>query len=381
MTQARLSRTSADAPEPDSSSAPSPFGLPIGWWPVAHGHEILQHPVAFQLGNQKLALYRDLSGAARAVEDRCPHRRLPLSMGRLTEDGSIQCPYHGWSFDGATGRCTAIPNLSEGERIPAGIKVTAFSAVETLAESMGYGLRTSKLAPRVEPTGEEPDAGTTMYDAALVSDMVFIWTGPDAPAARPVEPADMSARIVADGTVQVRSPHPQLAEAFLVNPAAALGLGPMFGSGDEQCSPAVQVHRSGADVAIEVTRHRLAYGLPRVSTFESLSKRVVSSRITTSVATGLTRVEGAGGQWLPGCRLTIALTPVGDYRTQVRWQIRLDGDNHKAAMAAARTWAAARTRSGLTTTAIERLADTMETTVDQGVVALREARAATNATR
>src|SRR5271170_8082184 len=110
----RQSRRSGD----DEQSAVSRFGLPESWWPVAHSDEVGNHPNAFRLGDQDLALYRDLGGAVRAVEDRCPHRRLPLSMGRLTEDGSIQCRYHGWSFDGVTGRCTAIPNLRQDERIP-----------------------------------------------------------------------------------------------------------------------------------------------------------------------------------------------------------------------------------------------------------------------
>ena len=39
----------------------------------------------------------------RAAPDRCPHRGTRLSLGRVC-DGQIECPYHGWRFDGA-GRC------------------------------------------------------------------------------------------------------------------------------------------------------------------------------------------------------------------------------------------------------------------------------------
>src|SRR5690606_16518469 len=56
-----------------------------------------------------LVLFRDGTGKARALLDRCPHRNVPLSAGRVVE-GSLQCGYHGWRFDGA-GRCCAVPGL------------------------------------------------------------------------------------------------------------------------------------------------------------------------------------------------------------------------------------------------------------------------------
>jgi len=44
--------------------------------------------------------------------DQCPHRLAPLSEGRiLPNTGDIECPYHGWSFEGKTGNCTGIPQL------------------------------------------------------------------------------------------------------------------------------------------------------------------------------------------------------------------------------------------------------------------------------
>jgi len=45
------------------------------------------------------------------VEDRCPHRFAPLSLGRIV-DGQLLCSYHGWRFGG--GECTDIPQLPPG---------------------------------------------------------------------------------------------------------------------------------------------------------------------------------------------------------------------------------------------------------------------------
>jgi phenylpropionate dioxygenase-like ring-hydroxylating dioxygenase large terminal subunit len=59
-----------------------------------------------------LALFRDSSGAPRALLDRCAHRNLPLSHGRC-EGGDVRCGYHGWRFDGA-GACREVPGRANG---------------------------------------------------------------------------------------------------------------------------------------------------------------------------------------------------------------------------------------------------------------------------
>ena len=65
-----------------------------------------------------IALYRDDSGRFFALENRCAHRQLPLSRGRV-EGSRLVCQYHGWKYEG-TGRCAAISHeLGKGrERMP-----------------------------------------------------------------------------------------------------------------------------------------------------------------------------------------------------------------------------------------------------------------------
>lgn len=38
-----------------------------------------------------------------AVENSCPHLRLPMKNGKITEDGAIVCPFHRSAFDLCTG--------------------------------------------------------------------------------------------------------------------------------------------------------------------------------------------------------------------------------------------------------------------------------------
>ncbi len=56
---------------------------------------------------QHVVLFRASTGVLCALEDRCPHRLLPLSKGKRIGD-TIQCGYHGMTFDGA-GTCVRVP--------------------------------------------------------------------------------------------------------------------------------------------------------------------------------------------------------------------------------------------------------------------------------
>ncbi|WP_197027536.1 aromatic ring-hydroxylating dioxygenase subunit alpha [Marinobacterium lacunae] len=75
---------------------------------------------------EAVVLFRDSSGRAKALADRCPHRFAPLHKGQVCGD-SVQCPYHGLRFDGS-GHCTLNPH-GDG-RIPRAAKVTAYPVAE-----------------------------------------------------------------------------------------------------------------------------------------------------------------------------------------------------------------------------------------------------------
>jgi phenylpropionate dioxygenase-like ring-hydroxylating dioxygenase large terminal subunit len=77
-----------------------------------------------------VVVFRDGANRARALVDRCSHRNLALSLGRLHLDGCIECAYHGWRFDGA-GRCTLVPGLRGPASDRAGARdVVAYATTE-----------------------------------------------------------------------------------------------------------------------------------------------------------------------------------------------------------------------------------------------------------
>lgn len=77
------------------------------WQVAAFAREVTSQPLARTLCEREVVLFRTSSGEAVAFEDRCPHRSLPLSLGKLVGD-ELQCGYHGLRFN-AAGKCTRIP--------------------------------------------------------------------------------------------------------------------------------------------------------------------------------------------------------------------------------------------------------------------------------
>jgi vanillate O-demethylase monooxygenase subunit len=96
------------------------------WYVAAWNHELGQKPLGRVILNEPVVLFRDANGAPVALEDRCPHRRLPLSMGKIVEGGLLQCHYHGLRFNNA-GRCVRVPGQ---EMIPPSAKVRSYPVVE-----------------------------------------------------------------------------------------------------------------------------------------------------------------------------------------------------------------------------------------------------------
>jgi phenylpropionate dioxygenase-like ring-hydroxylating dioxygenase large terminal subunit len=82
---------------------------PTLWHPVALSRDVADTPVAVQLLEQAVVLWRDGAGSVQAWADQCPHRGAKLSLGRVCE-GQLECPYHGWQF-AAGGACVKVPAL------------------------------------------------------------------------------------------------------------------------------------------------------------------------------------------------------------------------------------------------------------------------------
>lgn len=80
-----------------------------GWYAVARASELSgRRPLKRWLFGTPIVIFGSAESPS-ILLDRCPHRSAPLSAGRVV-DGMVECPYHGWRFDG-TGICRRMPCL------------------------------------------------------------------------------------------------------------------------------------------------------------------------------------------------------------------------------------------------------------------------------
>ncbi len=96
------------------------------WYVAAWDYEIADKPFARRLLDEPVVLFRGSDGTVTALEDRCPHRRAPLSIGRLIAGDRLQCHYHGLEFD-RSGQCVRAPSQAD---IPAAMRARTYRVVE-----------------------------------------------------------------------------------------------------------------------------------------------------------------------------------------------------------------------------------------------------------
>ncbi|MBM7806830.1 phenylpropionate dioxygenase-like ring-hydroxylating dioxygenase large terminal subunit [Geodermatophilus bullaregiensis] len=100
-----------------------------GWFPVARATEVGTTPVPVGAAGRAYVVVRLRPGAeVSAFPARCPHRLVPLAAATVVE-GRLQCPYHGWRFDGE-GRCVDVPSLGPDGTAPPRADLSVPWAVE-----------------------------------------------------------------------------------------------------------------------------------------------------------------------------------------------------------------------------------------------------------
>jgi len=98
------------------------------WYPMAVSDELDDKPLRVRCLDQDFVVYRDSGGAARCLSNTCAHRGGSLSGGKIKGD-CLQCPYHGWEFDG-DGNCQRIPSLGKDAKIPSRTRIDAYPVEE-----------------------------------------------------------------------------------------------------------------------------------------------------------------------------------------------------------------------------------------------------------
>ena len=119
------------------------------------------------IAKRPIVMWRTKQGRVVAFDDRCAHKRFPLSKGRLMPDGTLQCAYHGLRYD-ASGAVVQVPSLSSGP-IPRRARTVPFPVKEQDGLVWIWpgdpALSESRQPPRV------PEVGDDAWETAVVGPM------------------------------------------------------------------------------------------------------------------------------------------------------------------------------------------------------------------
>ncbi len=131
------------------------------WYMAAWAEEIPEGRfLARTLLDRKWLLWRERDGGWAMIEDRCPHRFVPLSRGTF-HDGRIACGYHGLTFDG-TGACVHNPF---GGELPPTARVATWPLFEAHGGLWFWPGDPARADPAMIPDFTFIDAGTPIARA------------------------------------------------------------------------------------------------------------------------------------------------------------------------------------------------------------------------
>ena len=97
------------------------------WYVATWSRDLGRSPMRRTILGENVVLFRKQNGGPVALADRCPHKLLPLSRGRLKGD-LLQCGYHGLTYD-ETGACVHVPGQ---DVIPRNARVASYPVAENM---------------------------------------------------------------------------------------------------------------------------------------------------------------------------------------------------------------------------------------------------------
>ena len=99
------------------------------WYVILESKEVkVNQVVGVKRLGENLVVWRDSKRELGAAIDKCPHRGIALSIGKIKDD-HLQCPFHGFEYD-QQGRCRLIPANGVASKVPENIKAKTYRLKE-----------------------------------------------------------------------------------------------------------------------------------------------------------------------------------------------------------------------------------------------------------
>lgn len=130
------------------------------WLPACLSEEIHEadgKPVRVRLFGEDLVAFRDSDGRVGVMDERCPHRRASLALGRNEECG-LRCLYHGWKVD-VEGNILEMPSEPTDSGMAQKVKHKAYKTHEA-AGFIWVFMGDQENVPEFEPPVFQPTPDT-----------------------------------------------------------------------------------------------------------------------------------------------------------------------------------------------------------------------------
>lgn len=126
-----------------------PENYPTGWYRLCFSSDVPRgKPYSFPAFGSSLLVFRGADdGKVHIIDPYCPHLGADMQDGRVVGN-CVECPFHGWRFRGADGKCEHIPYTDAA--IPPQAAVEAWAARESHGMVMVW-YDAMKRAPFWEP--------------------------------------------------------------------------------------------------------------------------------------------------------------------------------------------------------------------------------------
>jgi len=99
------------------------------WYAILESKEIKKGTIwGITRMGEKLVVWRNSLGVVSVMTDKCPHRGVALSIGKLRGD-CLQCPFHGFEYD-TSGLCTLVPANGKESRPPKALHTNTYPTRE-----------------------------------------------------------------------------------------------------------------------------------------------------------------------------------------------------------------------------------------------------------
>ena len=120
---------------------------PNGWYIICKSKDLPPNTTKnIDISGQNIVVFRSGKGDVYALHAYCAHMGANLGVGgQVVNETCVQCPFHGWLFDGETGQCVGIVRIiqitTRSQLWPSRLSMGRTLGVRTSSQSLGKKLQ------------------------------------------------------------------------------------------------------------------------------------------------------------------------------------------------------------------------------------------------